>query len=42
VSSGQISGAIALLRRALGLSPRDPEISALLTQLAFRDRSPPR
>jgi hypothetical protein len=42
VSSGEISGAIALLRRALALSPRDPEISALLTQLAFRDRSPPR
>jgi Flp pilus assembly protein TadD len=41
VSSGQVSGAIALLRRALALSPRDPEISALLAQLAFRDRMPP-
>jgi hypothetical protein len=42
VSAGEISGAIALLRRALALSPRDPEIAALLTQLAYRDRPPPR
>jgi hypothetical protein len=41
VSSGEISGAIALLRRALALSPRDPEVAALLSQLAFRDRTPP-
>jgi len=38
VSMGEISTAIGLLRRALQLSPRDPEISALLGQLAFRDR----
>ncbi len=38
VSAGEISGAIALLRRALALSPRDPEVAALLGQLAFRDR----
>jgi len=41
VSSGEISGAIALLRRALALSPRDPEVAALLGQLAFRDRGSP-
>jgi hypothetical protein len=38
VSMGEISTAIGLLRRALQMSPRDPEISALLGQLAFRDR----
>jgi hypothetical protein len=38
VSMGEISTAIGLLRRGLQLSPRDPEISALLGQLAFRDR----
>ncbi len=38
ISAGEISGAIALLRRALTLSPRDPEIAVLLGQLAFRDR----
>ncbi len=38
LAAGDISGAIALLRRALALSPRDSEISALLGQLAFRDR----
>jgi hypothetical protein len=38
VSLGEISTAIGLLRRGLQLSPRDPEISALLGQLAFRDR----
>jgi hypothetical protein len=38
VSMGEISTAIGLLRRALQLSPRDPEISALLGKLAFRDR----
>ena len=41
VSTGEISGAIALLRKALSLSPRDAEVAALLAQLAFRDRSPP-
>ncbi len=41
VSMGEISTAIGLLRRALQLSPRDPEISALLGQLAFRDRQAP-
>jgi cytochrome c-type biogenesis protein CcmH/NrfG len=35
---GEISTAIGLLRRALQLSPRDPDISALLGKLAFRDR----
>jgi hypothetical protein len=39
VSMGEISTAIGLLRRALQLSPRDPEISALLGKLAFRDRN---
>ena len=38
VSMGEISTAIGLLRRGLQLSPRDPEISALLGELAFRDR----
>jgi hypothetical protein len=38
VSMGEISTAIGLLRRALQLSPRDPEVSALLGKLAFRDR----
>jgi len=35
VSAGEFSGAIALLRRALSLSPRDPEVAALLGQIAF-------
>ncbi|HQR30693.1 MAG TPA: hypothetical protein PLL32_09795 [Anaeromyxobacteraceae bacterium] len=39
---GEISTAIGLLRRALQMSPRDPEISALLGQLAFRDRQVPK
>ena len=38
VSMGEVSTAIGLLRRGLQLSPRDPEISALLGKLAFRDR----
>jgi len=38
VSMGEISTAIGLLRRGLQLSPLDPEISALLGKLAFRDR----
>jgi hypothetical protein len=37
-AAGDISGAIALLRRALALAPRDAEISAELGVLAFRDR----
>jgi Flp pilus assembly protein TadD len=37
-AAGDISGAIALLRRALALAPRDAEISAELGALAFRDR----
>ena len=38
-STGEIAGAIALLRRGLALSPRDPVISAHLGALAFRDRT---
>jgi len=38
VSMGEIATAIGLLRRGLQLSPRDPEISALIGKLAFRDR----
>jgi hypothetical protein len=37
-SMGELSTAIGLLRRALQLCPRDPEIASLLGQLAFRDR----
>ena len=40
VSMGEIATAIGLLRRGLQLSPRDPEISALIGKLAFRDRQP--
>lgn len=40
VGMGEISTAIGLLRRSLQLTPRDPEVSALLGQLAFRDRQP--
>ncbi len=36
--AGDIHAAISFLRRALALSPRDGEISALLGQLAFRNR----
>jgi hypothetical protein len=36
-----VDSAIATLRSALHLSPGDPEIAALLGQLAFRDRSTP-
>jgi hypothetical protein len=35
---GQLHMAIGLLRRALLLAPRDPEIAALLGKLAFRGR----
>jgi hypothetical protein len=40
-AAGEIGGAIALLRRALALAPRDAEISAELGALAFRDRIVP-
>lgn len=38
---GDIQGALRLLRQALALSPRDPEIARALGQLAFRDRKVP-
>jgi hypothetical protein len=38
--AGNVSGAIALLRRALSLAPGDPEIAEVLGKLAFRDRPP--
>ncbi|MFL5300376.1 MAG: PilZ domain-containing protein [Anaeromyxobacteraceae bacterium] len=34
--------AIPLLRRALSIAPRDPEIAAMLGELAFKDRRPSR
>ena len=37
--SGSTSQAVALLRRALSLAPRDPQIAALLGQLAFKGRA---
>ena len=37
-ASGDVHGAVSLLRQALGLAPRDIEISRLLGQLAFKDR----
>jgi hypothetical protein len=36
--AGDVHAAIQLLREALSASPRDPEIGALLGQLAFKDR----
>lgn len=39
IAAGGISAAIVLLRRALSLAPGDAEISALLGQLAFKDRN---
>ncbi|HET9598792.1 MAG TPA: PilZ domain-containing protein [Anaeromyxobacteraceae bacterium] len=36
--AGRVHEAIALLRQALSLAPRDPEISELLGRLAFKDR----
>lgn len=36
--AGRVHEAIALLRQALALAPRDPEISHLLGSLAFKDR----
>ena len=41
ISAGEISGAAALLRRALTLSPRDPEIAVLLGQIARRGGQDP-
>jgi len=40
IHAGRVSGAIALLRRALALAPGDAEIAAQLGQLAFKDRTP--
>ncbi len=40
-AGGDLHGAIQLLRQALALSPRDPEISQALGQLAFKDRKAP-
>ncbi len=40
IQAGRVSGAIALLRRALALAPGDPDIAAALGQLAFKDRTP--
>jgi hypothetical protein len=40
LQSGATNSAIALLRRALALSPGDPEIAAQLGKLAFKDRAP--
>ena len=37
ISAGEIAAGIALLRRALALSPRDPEVAALLAQTVARD-----
>jgi len=39
--AGKVDSAIGQLRKALHLSPGDPEIAALLGRLAFRDRSAP-
>ena len=41
VEGGDIHGGIALLRQALTLSPRDPEIAAAIGALAFKDRKVP-
>lgn len=38
--AGNVSGSIALLRRALALAPGDPEIAEVLGKLAFRGRPP--
>jgi Flp pilus assembly protein TadD len=40
-AQGNLSTAIALLRRALQLSPRDSEIAGFLGQLAFKGRGTP-
>lgn len=41
VERGDIAGGIKLLRQALALSPRDPEIAAAIGALAFKDRKLP-
>ncbi len=40
-AAGDVQRALRLLRQALVLSPRDPEIAQALGQLAFRDRKAP-
>jgi hypothetical protein len=40
MAAGSVNGAIALLRKALSLSPGNAEISAALGKLAFKDRLP--
>lgn len=37
ISAGETSAGVALLRRALALSPRDPEVAALLGQVSLKD-----
>lgn len=41
IEAANVNGAIGLLRRALALSPGDPEIAAELGKLAFKDRAGP-
>ncbi len=41
IRAQNVNGAIALLRRALALSPGDPEIASELGKLAFKDRLGP-
>ncbi len=40
LTAGNVNGALALLRRALSLSPGDPEIAQAIGRLAFKDRMP--
>lgn len=40
LAAGNVSGAIALMRRALALAPGDSEIAEALGKLAFKDRDP--
>lgn len=40
MAAGSVHGAIALLRKALALSPGNPEVAAALGKLAFKDRMP--
>jgi TolA-binding protein len=42
LATGQVNGAIALLRRALSMSPGDPDVAEALGKLAFKDRLPGR
>jgi hypothetical protein len=42
IEASNVNGAIALLRRALTLSPGDAEIAQTLGRLAFKDRLPGR